>query len=66
MIGKRVGCRVRSAYENRTIQGVIVKQCDNANVFILKLDHAVDFLSGKKYTYPKGSTILVTNSEIVK
>ena len=66
MIGKRVGCKVRSANESRHVQGVIVKQCDCPNVYVLKLDHAVDFFSGKKYTYPKGSTILVTKAEIEK
>lgn len=66
MIGKRVSCRVKSALETRSVQGIIVKQCDSPNVYILKLDHAVDFWSGKTYTYPKGSTILVTSSEIQK
>lgn len=66
MIGKRVSCRVRSALETRSVQGIIVKQCDCPNVYVLKLDHAVDFWSGKKYTYPKNATILVTKSEIEK
>jgi hypothetical protein len=66
MIGKRVGCNVRSAFETRYIQGIIVKQCDCPSVYVLKLDHAVDFHSGRTYTYPKGSTILVTKSEIEK
>lgn len=66
MVGKRVGCNVRSAFETRYIQGIIVKQCDCPDVYILKLDHAVDFVNGKRYTYPKGSTILVTASEIAK
>lgn len=66
MVGKRVMCRVRSAVQTRTIYGTLVQQCDCPNVYVLKLDHAVDFFSGKKYTYPKGSTILVTKSEIEK
>ena len=66
MIGKRVSCRVRSALETRSVQGIIVKQCDSPSVYVLKLDHAVDFWSGKKYTYPKNATILVTESEIEK
>lgn len=65
MIGKRVLCRVKSAYQDRTITGVLVRQCDNANVYILRLDHGVDFVSRKTYTYPAGSTILVTQSEIL-
>jgi hypothetical protein len=65
MVGKRVVCNVRGAFHNRTVQGIIVKQCDNPNVFVLKLDHSVSFNSGKIYTYPKGSTILVAASEIL-
>jgi hypothetical protein len=66
MIGKRVMCRVRSAVETRTVYGILVQQCTNANVYVLKLDHRVDFVNGRTYTYPKGSTILVTEKEIVK
>jgi hypothetical protein len=66
MVGKRVMCRVRSAVQTKTVYGTLVQQCNNANVYVLKLDHTVDFMNGKTYTYPKGSTILVTTSEIVK
>ena len=66
MVGKQVMCRVRSAVQTKTVYGTLVQQCNNANVYVLKLDHAVDFFSRKRYTYPKGSTILVTKSEIVK
>jgi hypothetical protein len=66
MVGKRVMCRVRSAVQTKTVYGTLVQQCNNANVYVLKLDHTVDFVNGKTYTYPKGSTILVTTSEIVK
>lgn len=65
MVGKKVICNVRSAYHNRTVQGTIVQQCNNANVYILKLDHSVSFQNRKTFTYPKGSTILVTASEIL-
>ena len=66
MVGKKVMCRVRSAVQTKTVYGTLVQQCNNANVYVLKLDHTVDFVNGKTYTYPKGSTILVTASEIVK
>ena len=66
MIGKKVICRVRSAVQTKTVIGTLVQQCNNANVYVLKLDHRVDFTNGKTYTYPKGSTILVTSSEIQK
>ena len=66
MIGKKVMCRVRSALQTKSVYGTLVQQCNNANVYVLKLDHAVDFHNGRTYTYPKGSTILVTQSEIVK
>jgi hypothetical protein len=66
MVGKKVMCRVRSAVQTKTVYGTLVQQCNNANVYVLKLDHAVDFVNQKTYTYPKGSTILVTDSEIVK
>jgi hypothetical protein len=65
MIGKRVICNVKSAYHNRTVQGIIVQQCNNTNVYILKLDHSVSFQNRKTFTYPKGSTILVAASEIM-
>lgn len=66
MIGKKVLCRVRSAIQTKTVTGTLVQRCNNANVYVLRLDHAVDFVNGKTYTYPKGSTILVTNSEIMR
>lgn len=66
MVGKKVVCRVRSAVQTKTVIGTLVQQCNNANVYVLKLDHGVDFTNGKTYTYPKGSTILVTSSEIQK
>lgn len=66
MLGKKVICRVRSAVQTKTVIGTLVQQCNNANVYVLKLDHSVDFDNGKRYTYPKGSTILVTSSEIQK
>lgn len=66
MLGKKVFCRVRSAYETKSVIGTIVKVCDNDNVYVLKLDHAVDFKNVTEYAYPTGSTILVTDSEIVK
>jgi len=65
MVGKKVMCRVRSAVQTKSVYGTLVQQCQNANVYVLKLDHRVDFVNGKTYTYPKGSTILVTKSEIV-
>jgi hypothetical protein len=66
MLGKKVMCRVRSAVQTKSVYGTLVQQCNNANVYVLKLDHRVDFVNGKTYTYPKGSTILVTKSEIVR
>lgn len=66
MIGKKVMCRVRSAVQTKSVYGTLVQQCNNANVYVLKLDHRVDFVNGKTYTYPKGSTILVAESEIVR
>jgi hypothetical protein len=66
MVGKKVMCRVRSAVQTKSVYGTLVQQCQNANVYVLKLDHRVDFVNGKTYTYPKGSTILVTKSEIVR
>jgi hypothetical protein len=65
MIGKRVMCRIKSDYQDRTITGILVRQCDNSNVYVLKLDTGVDFVNSKTYTYPAGSTILVTQSEIL-
>jgi hypothetical protein len=65
MVGKKVICKVRSALHNRTVQGTIVQQCSNANVYVLKLDHSVSFYNRNTFTYPKGSTILVTASEIL-
>jgi hypothetical protein len=66
MVGKKVICRVRSAIQTKTVTGTLVQRCNNANVYVLKLDHRVDFVNGKTYTYPKGSTILVTQSEIMR
>lgn len=66
MVGKMVFCRIRSAFETKSIFGTIVQRCTNENVFVLKLDHRVDFVNDRVYTYPKGSTILVAESEIVK
>jgi hypothetical protein len=66
MIGKRVMCRISSAYQDKTVTGILVRQCDNTNVYVLRLDHGVDFVNSKTYTYLSGSTILVTDSEIVR
>lgn len=66
MVGSRVICNVRSALQTKTVTGTLVQRCNNPNVYVLKLDHSVDFFNGKRYTYEKGSTILVTDSEIVK
>ena len=64
MVGKKVSCLVRSAYENRLVRGKIIAQCDNKNVYVLQLDHSVDFL-GSKYSFRKDDTILVAQSEIL-
>lgn len=66
MIGSRVICKIRSAVQTKSVVGTIVQQCNNPNVYILKLDHGVDFVNDRVYAYPKGSTILVLESEIVK
>lgn len=66
MVGRRVLCRVRSAFQTKSVVGTLVQRCNNANIFVLKLDHAVDFTGEKVYSYSKGSTILVAESEIVK
>lgn len=66
MVGKKVLCRVKSAYQKKSVTGTIVKQCNNANVYVLKLDHDVEFVNGRAYTYRKGSTMLVAQSEIMK
>lgn len=66
MVGKRVFCRIRSALETKSVFGTIVQRCTNSNVFVLKLDHSVYFVNGRVYNYPKGSTLLVAESEIVK
>lgn len=63
---EKVFCRVRSGYDTKSVVGTIVQRCDNANVYVLKLDHAVDFKGLAGYVYPKGCTILVNNSEIMK
>lgn len=65
MLGQRVLCRVRSAYETKSVVGTLVRRCDNENVYVLKLEHGVDFHNVTDYTYPKHSTILVTSSEIL-
>lgn len=65
MIGKNVQCLVNSAFEKRLISGKIVKQCDNHNVYVLRLSHDVDFAGFKEYTYSKGDTMLVSLSEIL-
>lgn len=66
MIGKAVNCVIRSATNNHMVSGKIVRQCDNSNVYVLELSHMVDFVDDKRYTYPAGSTILVSSSEIVR
>jgi len=66
MVGKIVDCVVKSNCGKRRINGTIVKRCDSPHVYILKLSHSVEFVDSKTFTYPKGSTILVTESEIVK
>lgn len=66
MLGKVVMCRVKSANETKSVYGTIVKRCDSPHVFVLKLSQPVDFYNGKMYTYPKNSTMLVTQSEIVR
>lgn len=66
MVGILVDCVIRSAGGNHKVSGEIIRQCDNANVYVLKLSHMVDFIDSKKYTYPAGSTILVTDAEIVR
>jgi hypothetical protein len=64
MVGKKVSCLVRSAHEDRLIRGKVIAQCQNKNVYVLQLDHSVDFL-GSKYSYRKHDTILVSQSEIL-
>ena len=64
MVGKKVSCLVRSAHEDRLVRGKVIAQCQNKNVYVLQLDHSVDFL-GSKYTYRKDDTILVSQSEIL-
>lgn len=66
MIGKVVDCVIRSASGNHKVSGKIIRQCDNPSVYVLELFHMVDFVDSKRYTYPAGSTILVTGSEIVR
>jgi len=65
IVGKKVICSIRGVVQTKTATGTIVKRCDNPDIYVLKLDHAVDFINQKMYTYPKGSTILVTQSEIM-
>ena len=65
MVGKIVVCRIKSGRETKTVSGIIVKSCDNPGVFVLKLSGPVDFYNGKMYNYPKNSTILVTQKEIL-
>jgi hypothetical protein len=66
MIGKAVNCIIRSSADNHMVSGKIVRQCDNSNVYVLELSHMVDFVDDKRYTYPTGSTMLVSSSEIVR
>lgn len=66
MIGSVVDCVVKSAAGDHKVSGKIVRQCDNENVYVLELSHTVDFVDNKRYTYPAGSTMLVTSSEIVR
>ena len=66
MIGSVVDCVVKSAAGSHKVSGKIVRQCDNANVYVLELFHMVDFVDDKRYTYLAGSTMLVTQSEIVR
>lgn len=66
MVGSIVDCIVKSAGGNHLVSGEIIRQCDNANIYVLKLSHMVDFIDSKKYSYPAGTTILVTKSEIVQ
>ena len=66
MVGKRVICRIRSAYQTKTATGTIVQRRCNDNVFVLKLEHDLDFFNLTRYDFPKGSTILVAKTEIMK
>lgn len=66
MIGQMVNCVIRSASNNRMVTGKIIRQCDDPNVYVLELSHMVDFVDDKRYTYSAGSTILVTEKEIVR
>jgi hypothetical protein len=66
MVGSLVDCVIKSAGGDHRVSGEIIRQCDNANVYVMKLSHLVDFVDSKKYTYPASSTILVTKSEIVR
>lgn len=66
MVGSVVDCVIRSASGNHLVSGEIVRQCDNPNVYVMRLSNMVDFVDSKKYTYPAGSTILVAKSEIMR
>lgn len=72
MVGQMVNCVIRSASNNHMVTGKIVRQCDNPNVYVLELSHMVDFVDNTpglpdvRYTYSAGSTMLVTEKEIVR
>lgn len=66
MVGQMVNCVIRSASNNHMVTGKIVRQCDNPSVYVLELSHMVDFVDDKRYTYSAGSTMLVTEKEIVR
>jgi translation elongation factor EF-1alpha len=66
MIGTVVECVVKNANGNHLVSGEIIRQCDNPNVYVLKLSHMVDCLDDRKYIYPADTTILVLDSEIVQ
>lgn len=65
-IGKHVMCMVRSAYETKSVTGIIVKKNSCDNIYTLKIDHPVDFMNGRVYHFPTGSTMMVSLSEIMK
>lgn len=66
MVGSFVDCVVKSAGGNHKVSGKIIRECDNPGIYVLELSHMVDFVDSKRYTYPAGTTILVTQKEIVR
>lgn len=58
-------CKIRSGNgQVYTVRGVIERECDNRGIFVLRLNHDLDIVNQKSYSYRKNDTILVTRSEI--